>query len=43
MVSCRIYDFHEHMNRMIDSAKAMAFEDIPSKGFVRVVLLVKLR
>ena len=32
----RVLQLEEHLQRLQDSAKALAFTDIPSKGFVKV-------
>ena len=38
----RIFAFDEHLDRLIDSAKAMAFEDIPSRELIRGAVFAAL-
>lgn len=38
----RIFAFDEHLDRLIDSAKAMAFEDIPSREALRSAVFAAL-
>jgi len=39
----RIFCFKEHVNRMYESAKALAFADIPSEGFIRDAVVQTLK
>jgi branched-chain amino acid aminotransferase len=39
----RIFCFKEHVNRMYESAKALAFADIPSEGFIRNAVVETLK
>lgn len=33
----RVFHLEEHLQRLHDSARAMAFQDIPSKAFIKVL------